>query len=86
MPNGFTECCSFLPSSPVKAGHRPFAVVCQTLFSISDTTNSQAETHFKDSGRDISELLRVNIPNWLTCPLSAPQIRGLRQVQFFTIK
>ena len=35
------------------------AVVCRTLFSVTNTTNTQAELHFKATGRVIGELLRV---------------------------
>ena len=40
------------------------AVVCRTLFSVIDITNSQAEQHFKATRRVIGEILRVNTSNW----------------------
>ena len=39
-------------------------VVCLTLFSVTDITNSQAEPHSKATGRVIGELLSVNKANW----------------------
>ena len=67
------------PSPLVNAGHRRW-LVCWTLFSVTDTTNSQAQPHFKATGRVRGELLRVNTGNWRTFPA---QIQGLRQIQFF---
>ena len=45
------------------------AMVCQTLFSVSDITNSLAEPHFKANRRVVGELLKVSIANWLVFPL-----------------
>ncbi len=56
---------------------------CQTLFNVTDITNSQAEPHFKATGRVISEMLIVNAANWVAFPT---QIQGLRQIQFFQNK
>ena len=63
--SGLAGCCSFLPSPPVNA----VAVVCRTLFNITDTTNSLVEPHFKATRWVIGKSLKVNTANWLTFPL-----------------
>ena len=40
-----------------------------TLFTVTDITNSLAESHFKATGWVICELLKVNTANWQAFPL-----------------
>ena len=55
--------------STSKCREPTLAVVCRTLFNVTDTTNSQAEPHFKATRRVLGELLKVNTANWLAFPL-----------------
>ena len=41
----------------------------QTLFNVTDITNSLAEPYFKATRCVIGELLKVNTANWLAFPL-----------------
>ena len=44
------------------------AVVCRTLFNVTDITNSKAEPHIKAVRRVLGESLKVNTANWILSP------------------
>ncbi len=55
------------------------AVVCRTLLSVIDITNSLAEPHFKATRRVIGELLKVTPWEW-----AAPEVDSLTFGRAFT--
>ena len=47
-----------------KSRTQMLALVCRTLFNITDITTSQTESHLKATRRFLGELLKVSTANW----------------------